>query len=84
MGEIGVVKVEVHPMSLRSIVPVVPKDEGEKRQLVEDLTRIGCEGLLVQPWCLKSEDMVGEFSQVCSNEWKSMIQRDPEQWTTDM
>ena len=38
MGKTGTVKLEVHPMSLRSVVLVVPKDEGEKRQLVEDLT----------------------------------------------
>ena len=62
MGKTGAVKMEVHLVSLRSVVPVVPKDEGEKQQLVEDLTRIRYKGLLAQPWCLKSEDMVREFS----------------------
>ena len=68
MGKTGAVKIEVHLVSLRSVVPVVPKDEGEKWQLVEDLTRIGCEGPLTQPWCLKSEEMVQEFLQEHSNE----------------
>ena len=61
MGKTGAVKVEVPFVSLRSVVPVVSKDEGEKRQLVEDLIRMGCEGLLVQPWGLKSEEMAQEF-----------------------
>ena len=44
MGKIELVKVggETHPVSLRSVVPVVPKDEGEKLKLIEDLTRIEC------------------------------------------
>ena len=62
MGKIETVKVEMHPVSLRSVVPAVLKDEGKKQQLVEDLTRIGCEGLLALPWSLKSEEMVQGFS----------------------
>ena len=60
-------KVEVPMVSLKSVVAIVSKDEGEKRQLVEDLTRIGCKGLLVQHWSLKSKDMAREFSQEYSN-----------------
>ena len=48
MEKTGIVKVEVHLVSLKSIVAIVPKDEEEKRQLSEDLSWIGCEGLLVQ------------------------------------
>ena len=40
---------ELHPVSLRLVILVVPKDEAEKMMLVEDLTRIGCEGLLTHP-----------------------------------
>ena len=58
MGKIETVKVEMHPVSLRSVVLAIPKDEGEKRQLVEGLTWIGCEGLLVLPWSLRSKEMV--------------------------
>ena len=57
MGKVGIVKVENLSVSLKSIVPVVPKDEKEKQQLEEDLTRMGCEGLLMEPWALKSEVM---------------------------
>ena len=82
-GKIGAVTVEVHPVSLRSIVPVVPKNEEDKRQLMEDLTRIGCKGLLVQPWSLKSEEMAQEFLQEHSNEWEGTIRRDLEWWTLE-
>ena len=61
MDRTRTVKVEMHPVSLKSVVPIVPKDEGEKRQLVEDLTRMGCEGLLMQSWGLKSKEMAQEF-----------------------
>ena len=68
MEKTEVVKVEMHHISLRSVCPSVPKDEEEKRLLVEDLTRIECEGLLAQPWSLRSEEMVQEFLQERSNE----------------
>ena len=58
MEKVGTVEIENLCVSLKSVVPVVPKDEKEKQQLVEDLTQMGCEGLLVEPWALKSEAMV--------------------------
>ena len=67
------VKVEVLMVSFRSVVAIVPKDEKEKRQLVEDLTQIECKGLLVQSWGLKNEDMAREFSQEHSNKWEGTI-----------
>ena len=68
MGKAGTVKVEMHLISLKSVAPVVLKNEKEKELVVEDLTRMGCEGLLLQPWALKSEAMAQEFLQECSNE----------------
>ena len=82
MRKTGAIKVEMHLVSLRSICPSVPKDEEEKWLLVEDLARIGCEGLLIQPWSLRSEEMVQEFLQECSNKWEGTIRRDLERWTT--
>ena len=67
MKKAGIVKVEVHPVSLKSIIPVVPKNENEKELLVQDLTRMGCEGLLVEPWALKSEGGAQDFLQARSN-----------------
>ena len=48
MEKTGTIKIEVHPVSLKSIVAVVLKIKEEKKQLSEDLSRIGCKGLLVQ------------------------------------
>ena len=58
MGKAEAVKVKEHPVSLKSIVPVVPRDEGEKliRQLIKDLIQIGYKGLLAQPWSLRSKE----------------------------
>ena len=45
----SLVKVETRLMSLRSVSTIVPKKDEEKQQLADDLTKIGCEGLLVKP-----------------------------------
>ena len=58
MAKVGHVKVEQHPVSLKSVIPIMPGKEEEKLQLVEDLTKMGCKGLFVEPWMLKSETMV--------------------------
>ena len=58
MGRTRIVKVENPSLSLKSVVPIMPKDEKEKRQLAEDLIQMGCEGLIIQPWALKSEAMM--------------------------
>ena len=51
LGKIELGKIEgvLHPVSLKSVIPVVPKNEAEKLLLIDDLTRIGCEGLLTHP-----------------------------------
>ena len=41
MEKAGIVKVEVLPVSFKSVVPIVPKNEQEKQMLVEDITRMG-------------------------------------------
>ena len=74
-------KVEFRPVRLKSINPVIPGKDHEKEQLVEDLERMGCEGLILQPWSVKSEEMVQEFQAERSNEWINTIWRDPEHWS---
>ena len=53
-------QVKVGPLlvSLKSVTPAIPGLEKEKEMLVEDLTKMGCEGLLLEPWSLKNESMV--------------------------
>ena len=77
-------KAEARPVSIRFVPAIVPTKEEEKQQLVDDLTKMGCEGLLAEPWAMKSEAIVQEFLHPCSNEWKGTIQRLPEQWTADL
>ena len=84
MATSSAAKVEYLPVSLKSVVPVIPEKILEKEQLIEDLTKMGCENLLAAPWSLKSEAMVQEFQQPRSNEWEGTIRRDPEHWTADL
>ena len=83
MGKARTVMVEVPSVNLKSVVPIIPKNKKEKEQLVEDLTRMGCEGLLMEPWTLRSKAMVYEFLQLRSNEWEGTIWQDPERWSQD-
>ena len=83
MAKTGHVKVELHLMSLKSIIPIIPGKEEEKLQLVEDLTKMGYERLLVEPWMLKSKFMVQEFQREHPNDWEGTIHRDPEHRTAD-
>ena len=78
------VKAEARPVSLRSMLAVVPKKDEEKQQLVDDLTKIGCEGLLAEPKAMKSKPMVREFLHPRSNEWEGTIWRLLKQWTADL
>lgn len=72
------------PVVLRSVFPSVPKDELQKQELIDDLTQMGCEGLLAHPWSLKNEGMVGELTRARSNEWEGTLRRKPEEWTEEV
>ena len=49
------------PIVLRSLVPTLPQEPGERAHLEEDLTNIGCIGLISKPWLVKDENMVWEL-----------------------
>ena len=83
MTKLSTVKVELHPVSLKSVTPVMPRKDEEKLELADDLTKMGCEGLLLEPWALKNEAMVQEFQKEHSNQWEGTIRRDPDRWTAD-
>ena len=82
MAKAGVcaVEVEVTSISLQTVAPSIPQDKEEKEQQLQDLTRMGCEGLLKEPLALKSRAMVQEFLQPHSNQWEGTIQRLPDKW----
>lgn len=81
MSKAGTSKVKA--LRLKPIRAVIPADDEEKRQLADDLTKMGCEGLLSMPWTMKSEAMVMELLYDRSNEWDETIRGVPEQWTAD-
>jgi hypothetical protein len=54
-------ELELVPIPLKNVTPTIPKKESEMKELVEDLTRMGCEGLLAKPWNLRNEAVLKEF-----------------------
>ena len=68
------------PLTLRSIVPAVPKEPGERAYLEEDLTRIGCIGLLSKPWTVTDEKMVRELIVGAPNQYEGTVRARPETW----
>ena len=76
-------KVEVTIVGLQTVAPSIFRDKKEKDQLKEDLKRMGCEGLIAEPWGLKSRNMVHEFLRPHTNQWENTIRRLPEKWIVD-
>ena len=68
------------PLMLRSVVLAIPKEPSERAYLEEDLTRIGCIGLLSKPWTVKDERMVRELTIGAPNQYKGTIRAQPETW----
>ena len=68
------------PLILRSVVPAIPKEPGERAYLEEDLTRIGCIGLLNKSWTVKEEKMVRELIVEAPNQYEGTIRARPETW----
>lgn len=54
------------------------------RELTEDLTRMGMEGLLPKPWNLRNEAMLREFLFEQGNQWEKIMRRDLKQWTAEV
>ena len=71
---------EKTPLTLRFVVPAIPKEPGERAYLEEDLTRIGCIGLLSKPWTVKDERMVRELTIGAPNHYEGTVQARPETW----
>ena len=62
------VKMEIPAVGLQTMAPSIPRDLAEKDQLKKDLQCMGCEGLIAQPWTLKSREMVQEFLRPHTNQ----------------
>ena len=85
MAKAGIrtVKLEVTFVSFQTVAPSIPQDKEEKEQLLQDLTRMGYEGLLKEPWTLKNRAMAQEFLQPRSNQWEGTIRQLLNIWTAE-
>ena len=61
------------PLTLRSVVPAIPKEPGERAYLEEDLAKIRCIGLLSKPWTVKDERMVRELTIGVPNQYEGTV-----------
>ena len=71
----GAVNVQI---SFKALVPVVPKTPIARRELEEDLGRIGCVGLLNKPWNIKDEGLVRELVEGALNQFDHTVRGKPE------
>jgi hypothetical protein len=72
---------ETIPIPMRPIVPAIPTEDEELRQLGEDLRKMGCDGLLAQPWNVQDNKVLREFKFPKGNRWMRTKRREPEKWT---
>jgi hypothetical protein len=54
------------------------------KEVVEDLTGMGCEGFLAKPWNLRSEAALREFLSERGNQWFRVLRQDPKNWTAEV
>ena len=65
--------VKVGAISLKAVVPGMPKNAKDKELLEEDLRRIECHGFLGNPWGLRMEEMVAEIIGEKDNRWDGTV-----------
>ena len=68
-------------ISFKALVPVLPKTPTARRELEEDLERIGCAGLLNKPWNVEDEGLVRELVEGAPNQFDHTVRCSPEKWT---
>jgi hypothetical protein len=68
-------------VKIRKVVSEVPRDETERGELLEDLQRMGCSGLLEKPWGFKDDRIVRELLDGATNEFDNTIRATPTRWT---
>ena len=72
------------PIPLKNVMHAVPKRESELKELIKDLTRMGCQGLLAKPWNLRSEATLREFLSERGNQWERIMWQVLELWTVEV
>lgn len=54
-------KFELVSIPLKNVAHAIPKNELEMKELIEDLTLMGSEGLLAKPWNLRNKAVLRDF-----------------------
>ena len=72
------------PIPVKTLIPAIPRDDGELQELAKDLLVMGCKELLAKPWSLRSEDTLREFKYERGNQWVDTKRRDLDSWTPDV
>jgi hypothetical protein len=70
-------------VKIRKVVQEVPRDETERGELLEDLQRMGCSGLLEKPWGFKDDRVVKELLDGATNEFDNTIRATPTRWSEE-
>jgi hypothetical protein len=71
------------PIPMKPLVPAIPTNDEELRDLGADLRIMGCEGLLGQPWNVQEDHVLREFKFERGNQWLGTKRREPDNWTPD-
>ena len=71
------------PLTLRSAVPAISREPGEQAHLEEDLTKIGCIGLISKPRSVKDKKMVRELVTRAPNQYDLIIRGHLETWSVE-
>jgi hypothetical protein len=72
------------PIPVKPVTPATPKRDSELKELIEDLSRMGCEGLLAKPWNLRAKTTLREFLFERGNQWLWTMKQEPEKWTPEV
>ena len=70
-------------LTLRSVVPAIPKELEERAYLEEDLTRIGCIRLLSKLGSVKDEGMVRELTTGAPNQYEGIVRARLKAWDAE-
>ena len=61
------------PITLRSVVPVIPRELEERMHLEKDLTSNGCIGFISKPWSVKDKKMVRKILKGVPNQYNVTV-----------
>jgi len=66
------------------VCPAIPSNPIIRKQLEEDLAKIGCLGLIQRPWNLRSDEMVQELIIGVLNQYELTVRGQSATWNEDI